>query len=57
MPIRVTAWGEHRHQKKNAEVAEIYQGRIHEAIAGQLAQTLGSIISIGSRPMSGSENQ
>jgi hypothetical protein len=36
MPIRVTAWGEHRHQKKNAGAAEIYQGRIYEAIAGQL---------------------
>jgi len=36
MPIRVTVWGEFRHEKKNPKVAEIYPKGMHEAIASHL---------------------
>ena len=36
MPIRVTVWGEYRHEKKNPKVAEIYPKGMHEAIASGL---------------------
>jgi trehalose utilization protein len=32
-PIRVTVWGEFRHEKKNPKVAELYPEGIHETIA------------------------
>ncbi|MEO8616126.1 MAG: ThuA domain-containing protein [Luteolibacter sp.] len=35
-PIRVTVWGEFRHEKKNPDVAAIYPDGIHEAIAAFL---------------------
>ena len=31
-PIRVTVWGEYRHEKRNPKVAEIYPRGMHEAI-------------------------
>ena len=34
--IRVTVWHEHRHEKKNAKVAEIYPKGMHEAMAQPL---------------------
>lgn len=34
--IRVTVWGEYRHEKKNPKVAAIYPDGMHEAIAGFL---------------------
>lgn len=34
--IRVTVWNEYRHEKQNAEIAEIYPQGIHGAIAGYL---------------------
>ncbi len=37
-PIRVTVWGEYRHEKKNPKVAEIYPEGMHEAIAGFLGK-------------------
>ncbi|MCB0023424.1 MAG: ThuA domain-containing protein, partial [Caldilinea sp.] len=33
---RVTVWNEYRHEKQNAEIAEIYPQGIHGAIAGYL---------------------
>jgi trehalose utilization protein len=36
MPIRITVWGEYRHEKTNAEVAAIYPDGMHEAIARHL---------------------
>src|SRR5690349_21552379 len=36
MPIRVTVWGEYRHEKKNPKVAAIYPKGMHEAIADGL---------------------
>ncbi|MFN4243361.1 MAG: ThuA domain-containing protein [Tepidisphaerales bacterium] len=36
MPIRVCVWGEYRHEKKSAKVAEIYPNGMHEAIASAL---------------------
>jgi len=36
MPIRVTVWGENRHEKKSPEVAKIYPRGMHEAIADGL---------------------
>lgn len=39
--LKVTVWGEFRHEKKNARVAEIYPLGIHEAIAGTLGDELG----------------
>jgi len=35
-PIRVTVWGEYRHEKKNAKVAALYPQGMHETIAGAL---------------------
>ncbi len=35
-PIRVTVWGEFRHEKKNPKVAAIYPQGMHETIAGFL---------------------
>lgn len=32
-PLRVTVWGEYRHEKKNPKVAEIYPSGMHETIA------------------------
>src|SRR5207249_2816437 len=36
MPIRVTVWGEFRHEKKNLKVSAIYPKGMHEAIADGL---------------------
>jgi trehalose utilization protein len=36
--LRVTVWHEHRHEKKNKTVAEIYPKGMHEAIAGYLRE-------------------
>ncbi len=35
-PIRVTVWGEYRHEKKNPKVAALYPGGMHETIAAFL---------------------
>ncbi|HKB58079.1 MAG TPA: ThuA domain-containing protein [Lacunisphaera sp.] len=37
-PIRVTVWGEFRHEKSNPKVAAIYPRGMHETIAGFLRQ-------------------
>ncbi|MBC2593411.1 ThuA domain-containing protein [Ruficoccus amylovorans] len=37
-PIRVTVWGEYRHEKKNPKVAEIYPDGMHNTIAGFLGK-------------------
>lgn len=39
MPIRVTVWGEFRHEKKNAAVKEIYPDGMHNAIAAGLKKS------------------
>lgn len=39
--IRVTVWGEYRHEKKNAKVAAIYPQGMHEAIAAPLRAQAG----------------
>lgn len=36
MPIRVTVWGEYRHEKRNPKVAGIYPHGMHETIAAFL---------------------
>ncbi len=36
MSIRVTVWGEYRHEKKNPKVSEIYPRGMHDAIAAPL---------------------
>lgn len=36
MSINVTVWHEHRHEKKNPKVAEVYPKGMHEAIASHL---------------------
>lgn len=36
MPIRVTVWHEHRHEKKSPEIAKVYPHGMHEAIASHL---------------------
>ena len=41
MSIKVTVWGEFRHEKKNATVAEIYPNGMHEAIASHLRKAGG----------------
>ena len=33
MPIRVTVWGEFRHEKRSEEVGKLYPRGMHEAIA------------------------
>lgn len=35
-PIKVTVWGEYRHEKKNPKVSAIYPQGMHQAIAGFL---------------------
>ena len=37
--IRVTVWGEFRHEKTNKKVAAIYPDGIHEAIASHLRKS------------------
>jgi len=37
-PIRVTVWGEFRHEKKNPKVSALYPQGMHEAIAGYLRE-------------------
>ena len=39
--IRVTVWGEYRHEKKNPKVAEVYPKGMHEAIAAGLRKEPG----------------
>jgi trehalose utilization protein len=39
MAIRVTVWGEYRHEKHNAQVGEIYPQGMHEAIASALRKS------------------
>ncbi|HEX3357437.1 MAG TPA: ThuA domain-containing protein [Tepidisphaeraceae bacterium] len=39
MPIRVTVWGEYRHEKKNPKVSAIYPKGMHEAIADGLRKS------------------
>lgn len=36
MAVRVTVWGEYRHEKTNAKVAELYPQGMHETIAAGL---------------------
>jgi trehalose utilization protein len=45
MAIRVTVWGEYRHEKKDPKVAEIYPQGMHEAIAGYLRKCPGLEVS------------
>nr|HRJ74320.1 ThuA domain-containing protein [Terrimicrobiaceae bacterium] len=35
-PLRITVWGEFRHEKKNPKVAELYPHGMHETIAAFL---------------------
>jgi trehalose utilization protein len=44
-PIRVTVWGEYRHEKKNPKVAEIYPKGMHTAIADGLKAHGGVTVS------------
>src|SRR5688572_29657605 len=39
--IRVTVWGEYRHEKKNPAVAQVYPDGMHNAIAGGLRKESG----------------
>jgi trehalose utilization protein len=39
VPIRVTVWGEYRHEKSSRRVAAIYPDGMHEAIAGHLRRS------------------
>lgn len=39
MPIRVTVWHEHRHEKQDPKVAAIYPHGMHEAIAAHLRKS------------------
>ncbi len=39
--IRVTVWGEYRHEKRNPKVAEVYPDGMHNAIAAPLRQQKG----------------
>jgi trehalose utilization protein len=39
--IRVTVWGEYRHEKKNAKVAAVYPDGMHNAIAAGLREYAG----------------
>jgi trehalose utilization protein len=44
-PIRVTVWGEFRHEKSNPQVAAIYPRGMHEAVASHLQKSNDLIIS------------
>ena len=41
IPIKVTVWGEYRHEKINAKVAALYPGGMHQTIAAALRQEPG----------------
>ena len=45
-PIRVTVWNEFVHEKTSEAVAGIYPDGIHAAIAGGLAEDLGSAVQV-----------
>src|SRR5581483_7665891 len=45
-PIRVTVWGEHRHEKTNPTVREIYPNGMHGAIASALEVGLGASVDV-----------
>ena len=38
MSIRVTVWGEFRHEKRNPKVAEVYPKGMHTVIADALSK-------------------
>jgi trehalose utilization protein len=40
-PIRVTVWGENRHEQINQRVREVYPDGLHEAIASGIRELLG----------------
>ncbi len=42
--IRVTVWGEYRHEKKNPKVAAVYPDGMHHAIAGGLRAFPGFVV-------------
>lgn len=46
-PIRVTVWGEYRHEQSHATVANIYPDGMHAAIATGLRQDLGETVEVG----------
>jgi len=45
-PIRVTVWNEFVHEQTSEAVAAIYPDGIHAAIAGRLAEDLGSAVQV-----------
>ncbi|RKN12593.1 ThuA domain-containing protein [Streptomyces radicis] len=40
-PLRVTVWGENRHEREDADVAELYPKGMHAAVADGIAEHLG----------------
>ncbi|MEV4535934.1 ThuA domain-containing protein [Asanoa sp. NPDC049518] len=45
-PIRVTVWGEGRHEKRDANVAALYPSGMHETIAAGIASCAGAAVSV-----------
>ncbi len=44
--LRVTVWNEFIHEKKDADVAKIYPGGIHETIAAAIREKLGNAATV-----------
>jgi trehalose utilization protein len=44
--LRVTVWGENRHEVRDAPVRELYPDGMHAAIAGGIAEHLGSAVRV-----------
>jgi len=45
-PIRVTVWGEYRHERSNSVVGDIYPRGMHTAIAAGVAELLGDRVTV-----------
>jgi len=47
IPLRVTVWGENRHETSHESVAKLYPNGMHEAIAAGLREHLGDTVTVG----------
>jgi len=55
-PIRVTVWGEDRHEKVNPRVREIYPEGMHTAIADGVRALLGDAVTVTTRVLDDHEH-
>lgn len=56
IPLRVTVWGENRHETSHKVVAKIYPNGMHEAIATGLREHLGDTVTVGTATLDQQEH-